>query len=33
MNEAFNRLRSYARAHQETLHATAENVINHVLVL
>jgi len=33
MNEAFNRLRSHARAHHEPLHLTAENVINRVLAL
>jgi hypothetical protein len=33
MNEAFNRLRTHARAHNDTLHVTAENVINRVLTL
>lgn len=33
MNEAFNRLRTYARTHNDTLHVTAENVINRALVL
>ncbi|KFF60812.1 transcriptional regulator [Cryobacterium sp. MLB-32] len=28
MNEAFNRLRAYARSHSEAMHITAENVIN-----
>lgn len=33
MNEAFNRLRTYARSHNDTLHLTAESVINRALVL
>lgn len=33
MNEAFIRLRVYARAHEDTLHVTAEKVINRTLVL
>ena len=33
MNEAFTRLRTYARTHNDTLHLTAEKVINRALVL
>lgn len=33
MNEAFTRLRSYARAHNQTIHATAERVICRTLTL
>lgn len=33
MNEAFTRLRAYARSHNKALHATAENVVNRQLTL
>ncbi|KGJ78378.1 transcriptional regulator [Cryobacterium roopkundense] len=33
MNEAFNRLRRYARSHNEAMHVSAENVINNVVTV
>jgi len=33
MNEAFSRLRAYARANNHTMHASAENVINRLITL
>jgi len=33
MNEAFNRLRAYARSHNEPMHTSAENVINNLITV